>query len=90
MQKSIVSSSGMLVKSDSTSKLPIDNVGACSHISSANWKKSLTAYSFLVERFNVRTKNLARLFVGVSKADRFGRNEDSHLLVVYVPFNFNT
>ena len=48
-QISIVSSKGMLVKSDFTSKLPIDNAGSCSHISSANWNESLTLYSFLVK-----------------------------------------
>ena len=60
----------MLLKSESTPKLPIDNVGSSSHISSANWNESLTEYSFLVKGFNMETKNLARLYVGVCKADK--------------------
>ena len=64
----------MLVKSESTSNLPIDNVGSCSYISSANWNESLTVYSFLLKGFNMGTKNLARLYVGVCKADKIGRN----------------
>ena len=49
MQISIVSSRGMLVKNESTSKLPIDNVGSCSQISPENWNVLLTVYSFLVK-----------------------------------------
>ena len=73
-QISIVSSSWMLVKSGSTSKLPIDKVGSCSYIYSANWNESLTVYSFLVKGFDMTTKNLARLYVGVCKADKIRRN----------------
>ena len=65
----------MLVKNGSTSKLPVVNVGSCSHISSENWNESLTVYSFLVKGFNMGTKNLARLYVGVCKADKIGLNE---------------
>ena len=75
MQVSIASSRGMLVKSESTSKLHIDNVEFCSHISSANWNESLTVYSLLVKGFNMGTKNLARSYVGVSKTDKTGRND---------------
>ena len=53
----------------------------------------LTAYSFLVKGYNMGTKNLARLYVGVSKADKIGQNGGgggSHLLVLYVPCNFHT
>ena len=101
-QISIVSSRGMLVKSEPTSKLAIDNVGSCSHISSTNWNESLTVYSFLVKGFNMGTKNLARLHVRLSKADKIARNGGgwgrgrgmegggggSHLVVV--PCNFRT
>ena len=31
-------------------------------------------YSFLVKGFNMRTKNLARLYVGACKADKIDRN----------------
>ena len=64
----------MLVKSESTSKLPIDNVGPCSHISSANSNESLTVYLLHVKGFNKGIKNLARLYVGVCKANKIGRN----------------
>ena len=65
----------MLVKSKSASKLPIDdNVGFCSHISSADWNESLTVYSFLDKGFNMGAKNLARLYLGVCKADEIDRN----------------
>ena len=61
MQISIVSSREMLVKSESTSELPIDNEGSFSKISSAKSNDSLTAYSLLVKGSNIGTKNLARL-----------------------------
>ena len=64
----------MFVKSESTSKLPIDNEGSCSQISSAKLNESLTVYTFLVQVSNIGTKNLARLYVGVCKADRIDLN----------------
>ena len=64
MQISLVLSRGMLAKSVSPSKLPIDNAGSCSQISSAKWK-TLTVYSFLV-----KTKKFTRLHVGICKADK--------------------
>ena len=60
MQILIVSPRGMLVKSESMSILPIDNVGSCSHIS-ANLNESLTVYSFLVKGFNLVTKKLSKV-----------------------------
>ena len=72
----IVSSKGVLVKSESTSTLTIDNIGSCSHISSANWNESLTVYLLLVKGFDTETKNLAKLYVRVYKADKIGRNGD--------------
>ena len=56
------------------SKLPIDNAGSCSHISSENWNESLTVYSFLLKVFNMGTKSLAKLYEGVCKVDKIGRN----------------
>ena len=53
----------MLVKSESTSKLPIDNVGSSSQIS-----------EFLVQGFSMGNKNLLKLYVGVCKTDRVGPN----------------
>ena len=67
-------SRGMLVKSESTSKLPLDNVVSCSQISSAKWNESLTVYSVLVKVFNLGTKNLKRFYVGTCKIDRIGLN----------------
>ena len=64
----------MLAKSGSTSKLPIDDLGYCSHISSANGNESQTVYSFLIKGFNVRNKNLTRLYVGVCKTDKISQN----------------
>ena len=90
MQISIVSSREMLVKNEYTSKLSIDNLGSCSHISSANWNESLAAYSFLVKGFDMGIKNLARLYVGVCKADKIPWNGGSYLFVVYVVCNFHT
>ena len=62
----------MLLKSESKSTLPIDNIGSCSHISSANRNVSLTVYPFLTKIFNMGTKNFARLYIGVWKADKIG------------------
>ena len=69
-----VSSRRMLVKSESTSKLPIVNVGSCSLIFSENWKESLTMYLFIVKGFNIGTKNLQRLYVGIYKPNKIGWN----------------
>ena len=38
------------------SKLPIDNVESCSHISLANRNESLTSNPFLAKEFNMGTK----------------------------------
>ena len=65
MQISVVSSGGMLVKSESTCKIPIDNTGSCSKISSAKWNESFTVYSFLVKEFDWENKHLVRLYMGI-------------------------
>ena len=87
-QISIVLSRGMVVKSESTSKLPINNVGSWWHISSENCNGSLTVYSFLVEEFNMGTKNVARQNESL-KPINLAETMVSHLLVVYVPCNFD-
>ena len=74
MQISLVLSRGMLVKSDSSFKLPIDNEGSCSQIASAKWNHFLTVYLLLVEGSNIGTKILARWLVLVCKADRSDLN----------------
>ena len=85
MQMSTVSLRGMLVKSEPLPKLPINNLGSCYRISSANSSESLTKYSFLVKRFNMGSKNLTRSYGGVCKANKIGWvGGTSTLLVVYV------
>ena len=37
-------------------------------------------FLFLVKEFDMGTKSLARLYVGVCKADKIGRNEGSNIL----------
>ena len=61
---SIVSSSGVLVKRESTSRLPIKNSKSCSTVSSAQTK---------VKDFKVGTRNFANLWVGVLVADKIDR-----------------
>ena len=43
-------------------------------MSSTNWNVSLTVYSFLVKGFNMRTSNLAMLYLVICKASKIGRN----------------
>ena len=74
MQISIVSSKGMLVSREFTSKLPIKKSGRWSTISSAKWKESYTVNSLVVKGFKIGTKNFADLSVGVFKTDKIGRN----------------
>ena len=74
----------MLVINEPTLKLPIDNVGFCSHISSTNRSDSLTMYSFLVKEFIMGTKILARFCARVCKVNKIGRNGGSHLIIDFV------
>ena len=67
---SIVSSSGMLVNREWTSRLPMKNWESCSTISSAKTNESFTVYSLLVKDFKIGTRNFANLKVGVLIADR--------------------
>ena len=52
---SIVSSSEMLIKRESTSRLPIKNSESCSTISSTKAKEFFTVYSLLVKDFKIET-----------------------------------
>ena len=61
VQMSIVSSSGLLVKRESTSRLPIKNSEPCSTIYSAKANETLTVYSLLVKDFKIGTRNFANL-----------------------------
>ena len=58
---SIVSSSGMLVNKESTSRLPIKSAGSCSTISSAKANKLFTVYLLLAKDFKIDTTNFAKL-----------------------------
>ena len=58
---SIVSSSGMLVNKESTSRLPIKSARSCSTISSAKANKSFTVYLLLAKDFKIDTTNFAKL-----------------------------
>ena len=75
---SIVSSSGMLVKRESTSRLPIKNSESCSTISSAKVKESFTVYSLLIKDFKIGTRNFADLWVGVLITNKIGRKGESN------------
>ena len=66
---------GMLVKSESTSKLPIGTRWVLLTNLFSKLNESLTLFSFLVKGINMKTKGLARLYAGVCKADKIGRNE---------------
>ena len=70
---SIVSSRGVLVKRESTSRLPIKNSKSCSTVSSAQANESFIVYSLLVKDFKVGTRNFANLWVGVLVADKIDR-----------------
>ena len=54
----MVSSSGMLVKSEFTSKLPMQKLLSCSTFCFANKKKSLTVNSLIVRQLSIVTGNL--------------------------------
>ena len=68
----IVSSNGMLVKRDSTSRLAMKSPGSWSAISLENSKLFFTVYILAVIGSRRGTKNLARLYVGVLIADIIG------------------
>ena len=61
VQMLMVSSSGMLVKNESTSKLPIYKLLCCSRISFPNKKESLKVNSLIVRQLIIGTRNLAIL-----------------------------
>ena len=68
----MVPSRGMLVKSESISKLPMKLLESYSTISVANLNKSLTVYLLVVNDSKIGTKYFLSLYVGVSKADKIG------------------
>ena len=70
VQISMVSSSGISVKSESISKLSLKLLESCSATSVAKLNESLTAYLLLVNGSKIGTKFFARLHVRVSKVDK--------------------
>ena len=71
-QISMISSSEMLGKSESISKLPIKLLESCSTISLAKLNKFLTLYLLVVNDSKRGTTYLASLDVGVCKANKIG------------------
>ena len=67
-----VSSNGMLVKRDSTSRLAMKSPGSWSAISLENSKLFFTVYIMVVIDSRRGTGNLARLYIGVLIADVIG------------------
>ena len=68
----MVSSRGMLVKSESISKLPMKLLKSCSTVSVAKLNESLTVYLLLVNGSKIGTKYSASFYVGVCKAYKIG------------------
>ena len=70
---SIVFSSGMLIKRESKSRLPIKYSGSCSTTASAKANESFTVHSLLVADFKIGTRNFANLYVRVLISDEIGQ-----------------
>ena len=71
---SLVFSSGMLVKTESTSWLLLKKLESCFAISSAKANECITVYLLLVRNSIIDTGNIANLWVGVLIADKIGLN----------------
>ena len=86
MKYSMVSSRGMLLKSEPVSKLPMKLLESCSTILAGKLNESLTVYLLLVNGSKTDTKHFASLYVGVCKADKTGlkgRQPSTHLYAFY-------
>ena len=83
VQISIVSSRGMFVNNESTSKLPIKRELSFSTISFANEKESLTVNSLDVIELIFGTKNFAILYDGVPIAESIGL-KGGHLSTIFL------
>ena len=83
VQISMVSSRGMLVKSESISKLSMKLLEPCSTISVERLNESLTVYLLLVNGSKIGTKYFASFYASVFKADKIdlkGGEEPTHFL----------
>ena len=83
MQISMVSSSGMLVNKESTSRLGIYKLGSYLQISSAKWNESVTVYSFGVKN---GSRNFANLLVGIPVAVKIRQKGGSSILASLYTF----
>ena len=72
VQISMVSSRGMLVKSESISKLPMKLLEYCSMIPVAELRKSLTVYLLVANSSKIGTRCYTSLYVVLCKADKIG------------------
>ena len=92
VQLLMASSRGMLVKSESISKLPMKLLESCSTISVAKLNESLTAYFLLVDGSKLGklgTKYFAGLYVGACKADKIdlkGVQTSTHFYAFYIHY----
>ena len=78
-----VSCKGILVKSDSTSKLAIIKLESWFKSSSTNGNESLIVYSFKVKGIKSGSKNLDSLYVGVPIANKIGQKEGTPSLICW-------
>ena len=72
LQISMVSSRGMLVKSESISKITLKSLESCLTISVVKLNRSLTVYLLVVNDSKIGFKNFGSLYVGFCKADKIG------------------
>ena len=72
VQVSMLSSRGMLVISETISKLPMKLLESCSTISVVRLSESLTVYLLLVNGSKLGTEYFASLHVGVCKVGKIG------------------
>ena len=72
VQISMAFSRGMLVKSESISKLLMKLLESCSTISVVKLNESLTMHLFLVNGSKIGTKYFSSLYVTVYKVDKLG------------------
>ena len=79
----MVSSRGMLEKSESMSKLPMKLLKSYSTVSVAQLNESLIVYLLVLSSSKIGTKYFASLYVGVCKADKIGLKSDSHRHIFY-------
>ena len=68
----MVSSRGLLEKSESMSKLPMKLLKSYSTVSVAKLNESLIVFLLVVNSSKIGTKYFASLYVGVCKADKIG------------------